>query len=136
MNVRYSAAGSLGQLGPASPEVVQTLIESLPRTDSWSVRRDAARLLGQIGTVEESLTLALWRGLSDGDDDVRTACAEALALLGRRFPDAAETIAEKLVQAITDPAFDQPDKYQGRTGHDYAFDGLWLLVAGGASEGG
>jgi len=136
VEVRYLAAQSLGQLGQASPEVVAALIESLRHADSWSARRDAARLLGENGTAEKPLVVALWRGLLDEDDDVRTACAEALARLGRRFPDAAETIAEQLVQAIKDPAFEGPDKYQGRTGHDYAFDGLWLLVAGGAPEGG
>jgi hypothetical protein len=131
-NVRVRAAESLGQLGQASPEVIHALIEVLQAADSWSLRQDAARLLGQIGTTDEPLLLAVWRGLLDEDNDVRAACAQALALLGRRFPDAASAIAERLLQAITDPEFDQPDRHAGRTGHDYAFDGLWLLVTGEA----
>jgi hypothetical protein len=55
-----------------------------------------------------------------------------LAALGRRFPGDAERIADKLVQAIRDPAFDtSDDTISMRTDHDYAFDGLWRLVAGG-----
>jgi len=129
--VRYRAAGSLGRLRHVSLEVVTTLIESLQKVNHWLVRRDAAHLLGQIGGTDEQTLLALWQGLQDTGNDVRMACAEALALLGRRFPDAANAIAGKLVLAIDDPAFDAPDRYERRTGHDYAFDGLWLLMAGG-----
>jgi hypothetical protein len=58
------------------------------------------------------------------------AQAEALARLGRRYPDQAEAISARLAQALEDPAFDEPDGVSGRAGHDFAFDGLWLLVAG------
>jgi HEAT repeat protein len=132
--VRYRAAGSLGQLGQASPQVVGMLLEALQKASNWSVRRDAGRLLGQFGAAKESFILALWRGLLDMDKGVRTACAEALARLGRRFPEAAGVIAAKLVQAIRDPKFDKPDVLTRRSGHDYAFEGLWLLVSGGEGE--
>ena len=65
---------------------------------------------------------------------VRTACTEALAQLGRRFPGAAETIERKFLQAIEDPEFDKPDSTR-RSGHDYAYNGLWLLVVGGELRG-
>jgi energy-coupling factor transporter ATP-binding protein EcfA2 len=133
--VRSSAAWSLVQLGQASPPVVEALAEALQKADDWSVRRDAARMLGQLGAAGESLILALWRGLLDTDNDVRAACAGALARLGRRFPGAAEAIAARLVGAIRDPGFDKPDEIAGRSGHDYAFEGLWLLVSGGEEEG-
>jgi HEAT repeat protein/energy-coupling factor transporter ATP-binding protein EcfA2 len=125
-NVRYRAAWSLGQLGQASPQVAEILTEVLQKVDDWTRRYDAARLLGQVVTVDESLVLALWSGLLDEDGDVRAACAEALSNLGRRFPAASDAIAAKLVQAIRDPEF---------AGHDYAFDGLWLLMAGERGDG-
>ena len=127
--VRSRAAQSLGQLGQASPEVITALIQAL-QDEEWNVRRDAAQILGQIAPCDETIILPLWRGLLDPDNDVRTACAESLAALGRRFPATSSTIIEKLVQAITDEEFDKPDEYQRRTGQDYAFDGLWLLVTG------
>ncbi len=132
--VRYRAATSLVQLGQASPEVVAGLIDVLQNADSWIFRRDSAHLLGQMSLVTDSVIFALWRGLLDSDNRVRTSCAQSLALLGRRFPDMAETIAAKLVQAIQEQEFDKPDtvEFSRRTGHDYAFDGLWLLVEGGS----
>jgi hypothetical protein len=54
--------------------------------------------------------------------------------LGRRFPDASETIETKLVQAIEEPAFDKPDSIFMSSVHDYAYDGWWLLVVGGEIE--
>jgi HEAT repeat protein len=134
-DVRYGAAVGLGQLGQASPGVLDVLVESLRDADSGSVRRDAARLLGRIGHDDEATILGLWCGLRDTYGNVRTACAEALALLGRRFPGAAEGIAQKLAQATADPAFNVPDMFERRTGHDCAFDGLWLLMAGGRPRG-
>ena len=133
VNVRYRAAASLVQLSQAGPEVMSALIEALQKAGSWSTRRDAARSLGQIGGGDEQTLSALWHGLQDSDNDVRTACSEALATLGQRFPKHAPAIEKKLAQAISDSAFDKPDSVVKRTGHDYAFDGLWLLIAGGPS---
>jgi hypothetical protein len=105
-------------------------VEVLQKAKAWSLRREAAALLGKLSTCEESTLDALWSGLLDSHSDVRTHCAQALALLGHRFPKVSETIAAKLIVALQEPAFAQPDTRQGRTGHDYAFDGLWALVSG------
>jgi HEAT repeat protein len=134
-SVRSRAAGSLVQLGQASPQVLEILVEALQKTADWMTRQDAARLLGQAGAADEHLVLALWRGLLDSDNSVRAACAEALSNLGRRFPDAADAIAARLVQAIRDPEFDERDRLAARSGHDHAFDGLWLLMAGERGDG-
>jgi hypothetical protein len=77
----------------------------------------------------------LWLGLLDEYFDVRTACAKALAQLGRRFPNAVEAIERKFIEAIEDPRFDKPDSVINRSGHDYAYGGLWLLVVGGELQG-
>ncbi len=48
-------------------------------------------------------------GLTDDDDEVRTACAQALARLGQRYGEASDRIAKMLMQAIRDPMFDKVD---------------------------
>ncbi len=110
------------------------LLEALDHAKERSVRRNSARLLGKIGHNDEQTIQVLWQGLVDENYDVRDACAGALARLGRRFPDAVETIEKKLIQAIAEQAFDKPD-INGRSGHDYAYNALWLLVVGGEIEG-
>jgi HEAT repeats len=134
-DVRLRAAESLGSLAQSSQEIVNMLLAALRLAPDSSVRRDSARLLGKIGHNDEQILQALWQGLVDKDNVVRTACAEALAMLGQRFPDIVEIIEKKFIQAIEDPAFDQPDSLFERSGHDYAYDGLWLLVVGGELEG-
>ncbi len=120
---------SLGQLGQAAPEVITALIQALQH-ESWIIRRDAAQILGQSAPSDETIIFPLGRGLLDSDDEARTACAESLATLGQRFPATTNTIIDKLVQTITDEEFDKPDEIQNRTGRDYAFGGLWLLMSG------
>lgn len=91
-------------------------------------------MLGQAETPDEKIIDALWLGLTDYDDDVRTACAIALATLGQRNPEVADSVTSKLVQALEDPQFDSVDSVVHRSGHDYAFDSLWILVANKPAE--
>jgi energy-coupling factor transporter ATP-binding protein EcfA2 len=132
--VRSNVAQSLGQLAQPSPEVIDVLLETLQRVKDRSVGPKSASLLGQIGQSDEQTLQALWHGLVDEDYNVRSACAQALVQLGRRFPNDSQAIERKLIQAIEDPAFDKPDSMLKRSGHDYAYDGLWLLVVGGELE--
>jgi HEAT repeat protein len=132
--VRFVVALLLADLGQATPEVLATLIEALKHGDDWfwGVRQDAARFLGQIGQPYDSVLESLLQGLLDPDNHVRTACARALAQLGRSDQGTMQAIAQRLVQVIDDPSFAQPDVHVGRTGHDYAFDSLWMLMTGRA----
>ena len=133
--VRVQAAQSLAQLGQETDQMSITLIQLLMDARNWSVRSDSARLLGKISRGDETIIHALLRGLLDIDNDVRTTCVEALALLGQRFPIKAKAIAMKLVEAIEDPEFDKIDlPYEKRTAHDYAYDALWMLAASGVLE--
>ena len=132
--VGYQAADSLRRLGQISEEVVAVLFEALHKAESWVVRLNSARLLGQISRSDESAVQALWRGLIDKNYYVCTASAQALAQIGHRFPAAAETIERKFVQAIEDPEFDKLDIISKRSGRDYAYDGLWLSVVGDEIE--
>jgi hypothetical protein len=106
-------------------------VELLRNGESWSIRRDAARVIGRFGRDDESTILSLWHGLLDRDNDVRTSCAVALAQLGQRFPQSVVTIEQKLLDAIANPLFVRLDNIDDRTGHDYAFSALWMLYSNG-----
>jgi ribosomal protein S9 len=90
--------------------------------------------LGQFGQADVATLDALWGGLLGDRDDVRTACTQALARLGRRFPSISQSLEARFVEAIRDVKADEPDKFGGRPAHDYAYDVLWLLVVGGELE--
>jgi HEAT repeat protein len=128
--VRSQAAEALGQLGNAASDLIVYLQEILHSDPRWSTRRDAARQLGRVGAGDQKAQDVLMCGLLDKYGGVRTACAEALAQLAYRFHDAAPAIEQQLLRAIQDPAFDPPDTLERRSGHDYAFHGLWMLVIG------
>ncbi len=132
--VRRMAAQSLIQVGETRSEVVLLLLNGLQELESWPERQSCAVSLGQIGYADGQIISGLLKGLLDRDNDVRKACAEALANLGRHVPDAASVITEHLINAIKDPAFEAPDEIVERPAYDYAYDGLWLLVVGEAEE--
>ena len=131
--VRLAAARSLIKLGEVSQAVLAVLLKELYHAEGWFCRR-AALLIGQVGQGDKTTMDKLWQGLLDTDPTVRTACAQALAQLGRRFPDASTTIARMLVQTITDKTLDKPDSILGRPVQDYAYDALWMLIVGGVFE--
>ncbi|MGZ3617139.1 MAG: HEAT repeat domain-containing protein, partial [Ktedonobacteraceae bacterium] len=129
--VRVKAVESLRLLGQMTNKVRATLLEVIQNLDYWSARSEAAILLGQIAPGDKPTVQALWRGLLDSNDKVRTSCAQALAQLGYRFPSIALEIAEKLKFSIENPEFDKPDIVVERSAHEYAFEGLWLIAASG-----
>jgi HEAT repeat protein len=128
--VRYVVAVSLGKLNHLTPDVVLTLQQALQDSRSWSTRSDSAYFLGKIDQVDEAVLESLLQGLLDEDNDVRTTCVNALALLGRHFPDTSVSIGSKLVQVIEDPLFERLDN-KLLPAHEYAFNGLWLMVVSG-----
>jgi HEAT repeat protein len=132
--VCLAAAESLGKMGYALPEIIGLERETIEDTATdWSVRCNAARLLGQIGQCDQPTIDILWRGLIDMDHDLRSASVQALVQLGRQFPNSAEIIERKLVQAIEDSEFDKRD-WNNCTVRDHAYDALWLLVTGSEFE--
>jgi len=106
------------------------LQQALQDSRSWSTRSDSAYFLGKIDQVDEAVLESLLQGLLDEDNDVRTTCVNALALLGRHFPDTSVSIGSKLVQVIEDPLFERLDN-KLLPAHEYAFNGLWLMVVSG-----
>jgi len=85
--VRRAAAGSLGRLGQASPEVVAALLQAL--ADPYEgVRRAAAESLGWLGQAGPEVVAALLRAIADHDKWVRGAAADSLGRLGQVGPEA------------------------------------------------
>lgn len=130
--VHLAAAKNLIKLGLTDSAMQNVLLEDLRHAEDW-YRRRSTLLLGQASQNDETIIRRLWDGLRDTNHAVRMACAQALAQLGRRFPNARESIASLLVQAIEAAEFAVPDDIN-RLAHDYAYDGLWMLLVGGAFE--
>jgi HEAT repeat protein len=132
---RAGSALALKQLNyPSSETMIRALIDGLAKGGFGLVRAASAGLLGKIGKADELTIEALLCGLIDNLENVRTVCAQALAQLGYRFPNATRIIEKKLIRAIEDPEFDKLDDI-GSPGHDYAYSCLWLLVIGSELEG-
>jgi HEAT repeat protein len=128
--VRYAAAERLRQLGLISPKLLEVQLEALNnRSLKWK-HGDIARFLGQHSRKHEAIIQSLWDKLRDEKTYARRDCAQALALLGQHFPDIAETIGKKLVQAIEDPDLSKTDEW-GWSGCDLAYEALQLLVTDG-----
>jgi HEAT repeat protein/energy-coupling factor transporter ATP-binding protein EcfA2 len=125
--VRYVCVGQLHALEHATPEMAPLAREGLAQAEGWSARVELARYLGDAGPADATTVEALRQGLLDTDNDVRTACAEALARIAQRFPASRQQIEQLFIQALADPAFAARDEIADRTGHDYAYHGLWLL---------
>ena len=59
---------------------------------------------------------------------MRTACAEALAFIGQRFPEATQALQAQLLPLLRDPKLDQEDRFvNSHTVQAYVFDALWLI---------
>ncbi len=133
VDVRYRAAVSLVQLTQKITDKDFNVLLTALKNSSWSTRQDAARLIGRFGEDSTQNIQDLHNGLLDENRVVRTACVRGLVLFARRFPDTYETIEKLFMQAIEQPEFDKQDNI-GRSAHNYAYDGLWLLVVGGEIE--
>ena len=133
--MRRVVAVSLVQLTQKiTGEVAGILLNALNNGNDWSTRQNAARLIGRFGESSTQNIPALYSGLLDDDNDVRTACVRGLVLFARRFPAVYDPIEKLFMQALEQPEFDKSDSISRRSAHDYAYDGLWLLVVGGEIE--
>lgn len=135
VELQYAAAVSIGQLAPMAPEIRVRVLEALHNAKDGTIRRSSADLLGQQDHYEVSTVQALLHGLLDNEGGVRAASARALARLGQHFPRYADEIADKLIQSISSPDFDEPDfdkldfdSFMRSTGYNHAYNGLWLLM--------
>ena len=78
--IRQNAAEALGDLGNASPVMVNALLLRLTDEDSW-VRQNAAQALGKLGNASKQVVDALLLQLADEDFRVRGYAAAALGYL-------------------------------------------------------
>ncbi len=85
-NYRGKAANRSGDIGPTSPEVVNTLIASM-KDDDIDIREAAAYALGKIGSASLEITTALVAGMNDDDPSVRFASTCALCMPGSASSD-------------------------------------------------
>ncbi|GHO98495.1 NTPase [Reticulibacter mediterranei] len=132
----YQAAESLGRLRQVSPKMIAVLVEALAKAHNPRLRGNSALLLGKLGQDDNSIIDVLWNGLRRSEHNVVrsivcSACAESLALIGRRSIHSGEMIKSLVIQAITDTEFDKPDEDENRYVYDYAYDVLWFLEVGG-----
>ena len=120
--MRCAAAGSLGQLQQAIPEVVAALVRAL--ADSVSdVRRAAAGSLGQLGQTSPVAVAALTKALADPDADVRRAAAGSLGQLEQ----ASSVAVAALTKALADPDADVQRAAAGSLGQLKISDETALL---------
>ncbi len=127
-DMRLGAAGALAERGETSDTLSALAPAGLSGAEDWQTRYRLAGYLGRAAQPDPPALDALLGGLLDRDNTVCQACAAALALLGRRFPDQTPTIEARLLDALGDPAFARLDRVSKRTGHDYAHEALWRLA--------
>nr|WP_322708826.1 HEAT repeat domain-containing protein [Nostoc sp. ChiSLP03a]MDZ8209925.1 HEAT repeat domain-containing protein [Nostoc sp. ChiSLP03a] len=90
-NVRNSAAVALGNLGNASPQVVEALL-ALLKDESQSVGYYAAVALGMLGNASPQVVEVLLVLLKHESDIVRNFAAYALGKLGNASPQVVEAL--------------------------------------------
>jgi HEAT repeat protein len=95
--VRYWSIRALGQIGPASKNVVQAIASAL-KDDDAAVRREAGRALARIGPAAKSATPQLIDQLQHNDISARGSAIFALDRIG---PDARAAKGE-LIQLLKD----------------------------------
>jgi len=94
-DVRRYAAGALGQLGQAGPEVIQALRRVLT-DEEWDVRQQAVEALGRLGQAGPEVIQAIRRALTDEERYVRSSAAEALGRLGQAGPEVIQALRRAL----------------------------------------
>jgi len=126
--VRYQTAESLGHLGQFFLEAMPELHKELLKAESRVRRRDAARLLGNLGQGDKATLDTLWCGLLDKDTDVRRACIQALVQLAKRDYTLVQPLEQRFIQSIHDTTTPQTGRSAQLPSPDTAYEGLWMLV--------
>ena len=113
--VRTNTALMLIQANAEIRDSVDILVDYFHLLSGYSRRRDAVLLIGEHSVADVRTTESLKRGMLDEDDDVR-------------LPHMRGQIEQLFLGTIGDSEFEPVDKYQKRSGQDYAFTGLWNLM--------
>ncbi|WP_372667898.1 HEAT repeat domain-containing protein [Amycolatopsis kentuckyensis] len=121
--VRVRAIGVLAGGGQLNDPVITALVQLATHDADYSIREQAVTALQQ-ALPTRSLREAVAKLFRDEDNDVRLATAATFVEWSRRHPQYFNEIGEDLARACTDPALKLRDKYENRTGWDYAQRGL------------
>ena len=97
--VRFNAISALGEIGPATKDVVPALIKVLGNGEMMDCWR-AAEALGNIGPAAKDAVPALIKVLGDGDGYIREKAAEALGDIGPAAKDAVPALIKALKRKI------------------------------------
>ena len=97
-DIRYSAAKSLGELGPAAPGAVYALASALKDPDP-AVRIAATYALAKMGPEASSAIPALTRALQDHNREVVLGALYALPAMGSQATSALPTLQNPLRNA-------------------------------------
>jgi HEAT repeat protein len=125
--VRVRAAKVLAQAGALTEPVTAAATDLAVSAENWQTRQAAANVLQEAEPTLQLLAilLSLFR---DPDNDVRRTAGNTLVELGRRHPDVATEVQDRLAHACQDSCFDGVDQHERRSGWDYAYDALWTMT--------
>ena len=84
--VRLSAAGALGAIGPSARSALASLDRVLVSDPDAFVREQAAKTIGALASGDKESVSSLTQALTDKEDFVRIAAASALADIAARSP--------------------------------------------------
>ncbi|WP_200876241.1 HEAT repeat domain-containing protein, partial [Amycolatopsis mediterranei] len=122
-SARVQAGSVLADAGELSEPVITALLQLATEDEDYSVREQAVKAL-QHALPTRSLRKAVAELFRDDDNDVRRATAATFVEWSRRHQQYFNEIGSDLTRACTDPALEVMDKYEHRTGWDYAHRGL------------
>jgi hypothetical protein len=126
-SVRVEAGSALAGGEALSEPVITALTQIATSASDYSVREQAVKAL-QAAPPTPNLREAVVKLFRDDDNDVRRASAGTFVEWSRRYPQYINEIRSDLANACTEPALEARDKYELRTGWDYAHEGLRALV--------
>ena len=121
--MRVEAGSALARGGALTEEVIDVLVEIATSDEQFLIREQAVITL-QHAPATRSLRKDLIELFRDDDNDVRRASAATLVELSRRCPEYASEIRAELASACTDSTLAEVDKFEHRSGWEYAHEGL------------
>lgn len=121
------AAWSAGWLKADEPELVHKLITALDDEDEL-VRVEAACGLVQINKVSSKVIQIISEGIKNPEREVHSTLLVRIAQLRRTSLEVIPNIEAMVVDATGNPDLSTSDKFDNRTGQDYAHEALWQFV--------
>jgi DNA replicative helicase MCM subunit Mcm2 (Cdc46/Mcm family) len=125
--IPYIAEQVLAWQGELPGSAIELLTGVATSATDYRTRVAALGLIAK-STPSPILIDVLLASLIDPDNDVRKAASNGLASFGARYLRWRDPIRKALGDAIVSRDYAPKDRYEQRTGNDYAYDGLWRLT--------